>query len=167
MAAACFLIVELVFLAVTQSLGGPPWTVIGAIAVLLQSFRGVRISSLAFLVPSLVWLVLSHVTGNRELFFPFSIYLASCAALRSAVSAAWLPPLGGAVIVMAFMFIRILQQASFRVLAVELVVAIAILAIVLRAGAWSGQRLANIPQVARIATIAGASSLLAYASLAL
>jgi hypothetical protein len=71
------------------------------------------------------------------------------------------------VIVMAFMFIRILQQASFRVLAVELVVAIAILAIVLRAGAWSGQRLANIPQVARIATIAGASSLLAYASLAL
>jgi hypothetical protein len=118
-----FIIVELLFLAVTHMFGGPPWTVIGAIAVVAQSLGGARFESLAFVMPSLAWLALSHATGNRELFFPYAMYLASCVALRDSQQAtqrmAWLGPLSGAAIIAAFMVIRILQQATVRVLAVE------------------------------------------------
>jgi hypothetical protein len=165
-----FIIVELLFLAVTHIFGGPPWTVIGAIAVVAQTLGGVRIESLALVVPSLAWLALSHATGNRELFFPYTMYLASCVALRDSQRAAWLGPLGGAAIVAAFMVIRILQQATVRVLAVEFVVATAILALVVVAGSWSRRRVTHIATAAHfawLAAIVAASSLLAYASLAI
>ena len=169
-----FIIVELLFLAVTQIVGGPPWTVIGAIAVVAQTLGGVRIESLALIVPSLAWLALSHATGNRELFFPYTMYLASCVALwnsqRATQRAAWLGPLGGAAIVAAFMVIRILQQATVRVLAVEFVVAAAILALVVVTGSWSRRRVAHVAPAAHFAwraAIVAASSLLAYASLAI
>ena len=174
MAHLIFIIIELLFLAVTHIFGGPPWTVIGAIAVVAQTLGGVRIESLALMVPSLVWLALSHATGNRELFFPYTMYLASCVALRDSQRAtqraAGLGPLGGAAIVAAFMVIRILQQASVRVLTVELVVAAAILAIVVVARSWSRRHVAHVAPPARIAwraAIVAASSLLAYASLAI
>ncbi len=161
MTTVCFIIVELLFLAATHLFGGPPWTVIGVIAILAQILGGSRIESLALAVPSLAWLALSHATGNRELFFPYTMYLASCVALRTAGRAAWLGPLGGAAIVAAFMVIRILQHATVRVLAVEFVVAATILALVLVAPRWSGNRLT------RDATLVVAASLVAYASLAL
>ena len=174
MAHLIFIIVELLFLAVTLMFGGPPWTVIGAIAVVAQTLGGVRIESLALVVPSLAWLALSHATGNRELFFPYTMYLASCVALwnsqRATQRAAWLGPLGGAAIVAAFMIIRILQQATGRVLAVELVVAAAILALVVVAGSWSRRRVAHVTPATDFAwqaAIVVASSLLAYASLAI
>ena len=169
-----FIIVELLFLAVTHMFGGPPWTVIGAMAVVAQTLGGTRIESLAFVMPSLVWLALSHATGNRELFFPYTMYLASCVALRDSQQAtqrpAWLGPLGGAAIVAAFMVIRILQQATLRVLAVEFVIAAAILALVVVAGSWSRGRVAHPAPAARYACRAAfivAASLLAYASLAI
>ena len=174
MAHLIFIIVELLFLAVTLMFGGPPWTVIGAIAVVAQTLGGVRIESLALVVPSLAWLALSHATGNRELFFPYTMYLASCVALwnsqRATQRAAWLGPLGGAAIVAAFMVIRILQQATVRVLAVEFVVAAAILALVVVTGSWSRRRVAHVTPAAHFAwraAIVAASSLLAYASLAI
>jgi hypothetical protein len=174
MAHLIFIIVELLFLAVTLMFGGPPWTVIGAIAVVAQTLGGIRIESLALVVPSLAWLALSHATGNRELFFPYTMYLASCVALwnsqRATQRAAWLGPLGGAAIVAAFMVIRILQQATVRVLAVEFVVAAAILALVVVAGSWSRRRVAHVAPAAHFAwqaAIVAASSLLAYASLAI
>jgi len=174
MSAVIFIIVELLFLAVTHVFGGPSWTVIGAIAVVAQTLGGVRMESLALVVPSLAWLALSHVTGNRELFFPYSMYLASCVALRDSQRATqravWLGPLGGAAIVTAFMVIRILQQATLRVLAVEFVVAAAILALVLVACSWSrrhGEQVAIVTPFAWQAAIVLASSLLAYASLAM
>jgi len=173
-----FIIVELLFLAVTHMFGGPPWTVIGAMTVVAQTLGGARIESLAFVMPSLAWLALSHATGNRELFFPYTMYLASCVALRDSHQAtqqatqqsAWLRPLGGAAIVAAFMVIRILQQATVRVLAVEFVVAAAILALVVMAGSWSRGRVAPAAPAARYACRAAiivAASLLAYASLAI
>ena len=147
---------------------------IGAIAVVAQTLGGIRIESLALMVPSLAWLALSHATGNRELFFPYTMYLASCVALwdsqRATQRAAWLGPLGGATIVTAFMVIRILQQATLRVLAVEFVVAAAILALVVAAGSWSRRRVAHVAPPANFAwraAIVAASSLLAYASLAI
>ena len=174
MAHLIFIIVELLLLAVAHRFGGPPWTVIGALAVVLLALRGIRIESLALVVPSLAWLALSHATGNRELFFPYTMYLASCVALldsqRSTQRAAWLGPLGGAAIVATFMVIRILQQATVRVLAVEFVVAAAILAVVVVAGSWSCGRVAHVAPPAQLAwraAIVAASSLLAYASLAI
>jgi hypothetical protein len=166
-----FIIVELLFLAITHFFGGPPWTVIGAIAVVAQTLGGVRIDSLALVVPSLAWLALSHATGNRELFFPYTMYLASSAALwdsqRATQRAAGLGPLGGAAIVAAFMVIRILQQATVRVLTVEFVVAAAILALVLVARSWSRRDGLHVTPYVWQAAIVVTSSLLAYASLAL
>ena len=165
-----FIIVELLFLAITHFFGGPPWTVIGVIAVVAQTLGGVRIDSLALVVPSLAWLALSHATGNRELFFPYTMYLASCVALRATERTPWLGPLGGAAIVALFMVIRILHQATVRVLVVEFVVAAAILALVVVAGSWSRRRIAHVAPAANFAcraAIVAASSLLAYASLAI
>jgi hypothetical protein len=162
-----FLIVELLFLAVTHVFGGPTWTVIGAIAIVAQSLGGIRIEFLALMVPSLAWLALSNATGNRELFFPYTMYLASCVAVRAAERPAWLGPIGGAAIVAAFMVIRILQQATVRVLVVEFVVAAAILAVVVVARAVGRRYAPRVAPVVWHAAIIAASSLLAYASLAI
>jgi hypothetical protein len=170
MAHLIFIIVELLFLAVAHIFGGPPWTVIGALAVVAQTLGGIRIESLALVVPSLAWLALSHATGNRELFFPYTMYLASCVALRATERTPWLAPLGGAAIVAAFMVIRILQQATVRVLAVEFVVAAAILALVVVAGSGSRRDGVHVTSYARFAwqaAIVVIASLLAYASLAI
>jgi hypothetical protein len=174
MSSVVFIVVELLFLAVAHIFGGPPWAVIGALTVVLLSLGGIRIESLALMVPSLAWLVLSHATGNRELFFPYTMYLASCVALRDSQRATqrttWLGPFGGAAVVVAFMVIRILQQATVRVLVVEFVVAAAILALVVVAGSWSRHRVAHAAPAANFAcraAIVAASSLLAYASLAI
>jgi hypothetical protein len=173
MAQLIFIIVELIFLAVAHCFGGPPWAVIGAIAVVLLALGGIRTESLALMVPSLAWLGFSHATGNRELFFPYTMYLASCVALRDSQRASWLGLLGGAAIVTAFMIIRILQQATVRVLVVEFVVATAILALVVVAGSWSRGRVAPAAPAAHAAhavwhaAIVAASSLLAYVSLAI
>jgi hypothetical protein len=147
--------------------GGPPWTVIGAIAIVAMTLGGARIGSLALMVPSLVWLGLSYSTGNRELYFPYTMYLAGCVALRIAPASRWIGPVGGAAIVAAFMVIRVLQQATVRVLAVEFVVAAVILACVVAARALGRRYPGNVVPVARDATIMVASSLLAYASLVL
>ena len=173
MSSVVFIVVELLFLAVAHIFGGPPWAVIGALAVVLLALGGIRIESLALMVPSLAWLALSHATGNRELFFPYTMYLASCVAMRGsdrADRAAWLGPFGGAAVVAAFMIIRILQQATVRVLAVEFVVAAAILALVVVAGSGirrHGAHVAPPTNFACRAAIVAASSLLAYASLAI
>ena len=162
-----FIIVELLFLAVTHCFGGPPWTVIGALAVVAQTFGGVRLESLALVAPSLLWLALANATGNRELFFPYTMYLASCVAVGAAARSRWSGPLGGGLVVAAFMIIRILQQATIRVLAVEFVVATAILAFVLVAVSWGRRHVSAVAPVAWHAAIAVAASLIAYASLAI
>lgn len=167
MTSVCFIIVELVFLACAHFFGGPPWTVIGVVAVVVQTLGGVRVDSLAFIVPSLAWLALSHATGNRELFFPYAIYVASAVAVTAAGRPTWLGPVGGAGVVVTFMVIRILQQATVRVLAVEFVVAAAILALVLTARSWSQRHVTHVPRIVSDAAIVVTSSLLAYASLAL
>jgi len=167
MSNAIFIVVEMLFLAVAHWFGGAPWTVIGALAVVAQTFGGVRLESLALVAPSLLWLALANATGNRELFFPYTMYLASCVAVGSAARSRWPGPLGAGVVVAAFMIIRILQQAAVRVLAVEFVVAAAILAFVVVACSWSRRHVVHVAPFAWQAAIAVAASLLAYASLAI
>ena len=79
---AGFIAVELAYLAIAHIWGGPPWTVVGMLAFVAPLVTGLRRASLVLLVPSLAWLVLFRVTGNRELFFPFAMYVAAFLAAR-------------------------------------------------------------------------------------
>ncbi len=82
---------------------------------------------------SFVWLALYYWTGDRRLFFPYSMQLAAQLAclLQGRVR---LPAIvGGGSIVAVFTMIRIAQSATTGVLIVELAVAAAALAIALHA----------------------------------
>jgi len=170
-----FIAIELLLLAVAHRAGGPLWTVITVIGLVSQlvvqiaagSFRGFRPETLAPLVPGLLWIAAFHATGNRELFFPYSIYLAGCAAVCGTGGTVWPGSVGGFAVVAGFMIIRILQQATARVLVVEFVVAVAILAAVLGLQSRLGDHHGDGRRAGRTALIAAAASLLAYASLAL
>ncbi len=163
-----FIALEILCLAATQIWGGWPWTAIGATAIGVLAVVDLRPASLAMVVPSLVWLALFRVTGNRELFFPFTIHLASLVALRVGRDNLWRGMAGGGLIGGLFLVIRALQQASVKVLGVESVVTALILGLVV----------ATLPVIrGRDAVVVGGgvvgggvvvlASLLAYASLAL
>ena len=161
-----FIVVEVLFLAIAHFYGGPPWAIVGMVAfiaqIVTQTFNGFRTDALALVVPSLLWLAFFRATGNRELFFPYTMYLAIGVAVRAAERSSWLGLGGGGLVVAVFMIIRVLQNATSRVLAVELAIAAAILAFALAAHAWS-----RTQTTTRDAAIVAVSSLLAYASLAL
>lgn len=159
--ASAFLAIEVAFLAATHVLGGPPWTVVGMLAFLAPMATGFRTASLLLLAPSLAWLALFHVTGNRELFFPFAMHVAAFLAVSLAARDPRLGAVGGGLVVAVFLAIRILQRATLQVLTVELVVAAAILAAVLAALVMLRRRSAT--DMALVV----AAALLAYAGLAL
>jgi hypothetical protein len=192
MNAAGFIAVELLFLAAAHAYGGPAWVVIGVLAFCGQAAAGVRLAPLAILVPALGWLALSRGTGNRELFFPYCMYLASHVAValtprsanvaaprsfraeslrssRAAAPRSFRAAAGGGLVVAAFLVVRVLQRAGPRVLAVESVVAVAILALVLAAAARLRRgRVANgVADWVGDAVIVAGASLAAYAGLAL
>lgn len=127
------LIVEAAFLTVAHVAGGPPWTVVAAMAFAVLGVSGSRQDGtwrklLWLILPSLGWLAAFWATGNRELFFPFTMYLAAHAALT--VSGRGLSPacVAGGLVVAVFLVIRVLQAATPSVLAVEAVAAGVILA---------------------------------------
>jgi hypothetical protein len=127
------LLMEAAFLTAAHVAGGPPWTVVAAIAFAVLGVAGSRQDGawreLVWLIlPSLGWLAAFWGTGNRELFFPFAMYLAAHAALT--VSGRGLGPASaaGGLVVAAFLVIRILQAATPNVLAVEAIAAAVILA---------------------------------------
>jgi len=199
MNAAGFIAVELLFLAAAHAYGGPAWVVIGVLAFCGQAVAGVRLASLAILVPALGWLALSRGTGNRELFFPYCIYLASHVAValtprvagaeaprvagaeaprsflaaprsfRAAISRSFRAAAGGGLVVATFLAVRVLQRAGPRVLAVESIVAVAILAVVLAAAARlrRGGGASGVADWVGDAVIVVGASLAAYAGLAL
>jgi hypothetical protein len=197
---AGFIAVELLFLAAAHAYGGPAWVVIGVLAFCGQAAAGVRLAPLAILVPALGWLALSRGTGNRELFFPYCIYLASHVAVAltprvaraeaprvagaqaprvagaeaprsfgASLSRSFRAALGGGLVVAAFLAVRVLQRAGPRVLAVESIVAVAILAVVLAAAARlrRGGGTNGVADWVGDAVIVVGASLAAYAGLAL
>ena len=99
-------------------LGGWYWCLLYAVVAVAQWRIPPRMMA-AVLVP-LVWVALFAVTGDRRLFFPFALYQAITFGL------AWRGgfALGAAFIVALFTLIRIEQEASLRVIAVELIVAV-------------------------------------------
>lgn len=158
---AVLVVVSLLLVAFAQVLGGPPWGGLCLIALVAQTWTDRRTSNLVLIASSLFWLVLSQVTGRRDLFFPYAMSLASLVFLQLADRNFWAGVVGGVVALGAFFLVRIQQQASTRVLVVEFIVATAILEFVMVAHAWRPRRLSW-----RIA-IDLAASLLAWCSLAL
>ena len=153
-----FIAVQVAFLVAAHTLGGPPWVALGVLVLLGQIMADFRLAPLVQLVPALGWAVAHAATGNRELFFPYAIYLAAHAVV-TLWSRGFAPAAGGgAGLVGAFLLIRLLQQATPRVLAVELAVAAAILLATLGGVAVSGGRQWSrwlIPPVASLAAYAG------------
>ena len=156
-----FIVLEAVCLGATQVFGGWPWTVIAGAALGAIAVVDLRPSALAMVVPGLVWLALFRFTGDRELFFPFTISLASLAALRSGRGGLARGVAGGGLIGGLFLAIRASQQATAKVLGVEALVVGLILAAVLAALPPCRQRPALEGAVVVLASLA------AYASLAL
>lgn len=156
-----FLLGEAAFLAVAFACGGPPWTLVGGAAFVALACAGPCPEALLLAAPSLAWLAASVATGNRELFFPYAMQLAAVVLCRlSGRGAAW-GLAGGGIVGAVFLAIRVAQQATPRVLAVECAVAAAILAAAALARArWP-------PAAGVDAAIVAASALLAYAGLAL
>lgn len=124
---AAFMAVELAFLALAHLLGGPPWVALGVLAFAGQVAADFRLRPIAGLVPAGGWMVAHHLTGNRELFFPYAMALAAHLAGQFIGRGRVAGAVAGGIVVAAFLAIRILQAATAKVLAVELAVAAAIL----------------------------------------
>ena len=149
------------FLAAAQIVGGPPWTLVGGVVFGLLAFAGPSIQSLLLAVPSLAWLAASVATGDRELFFPYAMQLAAVALCGLAKRCPAWGLAGGGLVAAAFLAVRVAQQATPRVLAVEGAVAAAILAA-------AAVACARCPRTAATdAIIVAASALLASVGLAL
>lgn len=155
-----FIVGEIVFLAVTHVGGGPPWTIVAMAAFVALAFSGPWVSTLALVAPSLLWLALFQVTGNRELFFPYAMHLAAVVALRVGGGPARRLA-GGGIVIATFLALRVAQQATPRVLAVELAVAAVILAVTVALQFWAP------PHRGLEAATVAAAGLAAYAGLAL
>ena len=148
-------------LTIAQFLGGQPSTIIFAISLAALGITNLNIMRLGLIGFSLLWLVMSRLTGQRELFFPFAMFLATYVALFLSDRTLWLGWFGGLMVVTSFITIRFQQDATLRVLAVELIVATAIVACGLIADSF-GQK-----TLALRAIIVTVTSLIAYACLAI
>lgn len=157
----CFLVGEVALLLVTQAVGGPPWTVVMLVTLVALSLAGPRIESLGYAASSLVWLGAVHVTGDRELFFPYAMQLAATAICRGGDRGATAAIVSGAAVAAVFLGVRVWQQANAQVLAVECAVVAAIIggAVFLRG------RLPGSPGTH--AALVAAAAVAAYAGLAL
>lgn len=160
-AVPAFIVVELAFLAVAHGLGGPPWVALGVVTCIAQVVADFRLGPLLGIVPALGWVAAAHATGNRELFFPYAMFLSAHVASQFAVHGRWPAAIAGAGIVAMFLGIRVLQHAPASVLAVELAVAAAILAAVVFAIMTVSTRPWSTLAVAALASFA------AYVGLAL
>lgn len=156
-----FILTELAFLAAAHVLGGPPWVALGVLVMIGQVVADFRIRPLIGLLPAVGWLVAHPLTGNRELFFPYAIALAAHLAGQFIDRGRPTAAATGALVVVAFLGIRVLQAATLPVLAVEAAVATVILALAVAVLPAAARR-----PWGRLAVDVGAS-LLAYAGLAL
>ncbi|MGJ5820023.1 hypothetical protein [Paludibaculum fermentans] len=110
--------------------GGWPWALIAAIwVVALRTWEQVGWPMLQAAAAGLFWLALFHWTGDRRLFFPFSMQVAASAACLWRINGKWPAVAVGALVTGVFTGIRILQFAGAHVLGVELLVAAAVLCI--------------------------------------
>lgn len=130
----------LVLLGFAAFYGGWPWALMAAIwVVALRTGEDRNVSMLQAAAGGLFWVALFHWTGDRRLFFPFSMQVAASAACRWRVNGTWTAAAAGAVVTAVFAGIRLLQSASAHVLGVELIVAAAVLSIGLALLPYTGK----------------------------
>ncbi|MFM7243265.1 MAG: hypothetical protein ACKO40_03695 [Planctomycetaceae bacterium] len=160
MRVAAFILVEVVILAVAHACGGPAWAAVAAVACVAHVFAGFEPAAIVAALPAVGWLAAARLTGNRELFFPYSMLLATSALLATpaATSPAGVAAAGG--VVAAFLLARVVQQASGRVLAIELAAAAVVMVAAVAAQAL-------LPRLRLRWWLPAAASLAAYACLAL
>lgn len=118
----------LCILATAFFFGDVAWAQVFLTAIVLRSrseFRGER---LLLMGCSLVWLALFRWIFLRQLFFPYTMHLAACAVLFASSTKTWRDYVRGMIVVAVFIAIRFLQDATNRVLIIELIVAAIILA---------------------------------------
>jgi hypothetical protein len=143
-------------------IGGWEWAAMGALAlaVPLLSPKPAGGNPLVFAAGGMAWLFAFWISGDRRLFFPYSMqYAVQAACLLGA-----LPARAGAgvALITAFLAIRMLQEASRQVLLFELLVAVAILAFSLQVYSSAAP-----PQRWKTIAVGAAASMLAFASLGL
>ena len=98
-------------LASSYWLGGWYWCLLYAAVVFQRCVPALAVS--------FIWVALFAITGDRRLFFPFALYQATVFGQnwRGGFAA------GSSLIIALFTLIRIEQEASLKVIAVELIVA--------------------------------------------
>jgi hypothetical protein len=136
-------------------LGGWEWTLVCSIVLLAVSRRESTIRAILYTAAvGLFWLAIFRWTGDRRMFFPYSMqYAVQMACLTRSATA-------GGCIVLLFLLIRIGQSATLGVLAVEIVVAAAVLAISFYV---HGPKMRGAEWRARVSAV---GSVLAFAGLA-
>ncbi len=158
---AAFLVTEVGFLSALAVWGGPAWVGVAVPAIFIEIYCGSQLRSLGMLIPAGIWFVLCTLTGNRELFFPYAMYVMAFMVIRLWERGRGAAIMGGLSCGCLFLFIRWLQNATMSVLLVEGVVAAAIV-LALSVFCWLGLNRGWM----QLFGLLGAS-LLAYAGLAL
>ena len=114
----------LFFCVLVGLIGGYPWIIIAFFTLAILYWRGASVRDVsAVCALALVWLLAFKLTGDRRLFFPYSMLFAAAAMLTRGQ---WL--MQGLAVGLLFFVIRIYQDASQSVLLVEALVAAAALA---------------------------------------
>ena len=121
-------ILAIVLQTICHFLGGHPWTFLISVSLVSLGFIQHHIKRFSLIGLSLIWMFISRLTGHRELFFPFAMFLATYVAVFLSDRHFWMGWLGGFIVVCCFIAIRFQQRATFRVLLVELIAATVILA---------------------------------------
>ena len=146
-------------LAAAGGLGGWEWMLPCAILLIaLWRTDGTAADVWEAVNPGTVWLVLYALTGERQLYFPYSMQYAVQMAclLRGAGPAAAFA--GGAGVTAVFLAVRVWQQATGAVLLVELMAA----AVILLVSLWAnGPRRRSARRRSTISAAASLASLLA------
>ena len=157
-----FAAVAIVLFSVVLYFGGWPWGAVCLASMVAQSVVDPRVgSTLVAIVPSLLWLALSLRLDNRELFFPFTMLLATYVALLFIDRGFLTSLLMGNLIVAGFTAIRLIQDVTMSVLFLELAVSTGILVIAILVTR-------TLPQNAIVrGFVAAWASLLAFAGLIL
>jgi len=109
--------------------GGTAWAQIFLTAIILRSRPDIRDERLFLMACSLLWLAICRWMVFRQLFFPYTMHLATCAVLFASDFGLWRAYINGLIVVITFIAIRFLQDATNRVLSIELIVAAIILAL--------------------------------------
>jgi hypothetical protein len=138
----------------------PALLLLAAASVLHAAARAPVRELLLFTIPGF-WLLLQHLSGDRRLFFSWSMGLAACAMVAGNTRSRSARAFAAGTVTVLFLAIRVQQQAPQRVLLVETLAATGILAAAAILGKGRSGRL-----ITEACTVA-AASILACFSLAI